>query len=112
MMKLMVSQMNTGARLPKFDNVKLEDGIILVTCADQFSKSWLVENFDQQTSIWEGANLIISEASAIPRRETVIVFLPGCVMEKILPLKCFNGRIKILKWITGEFGGWSQPKKG
>lgn len=70
------------AQVPRFDEFKLsEQGIIMVTCCDSYSKEWLTSGVGM-LSPFKGTALQILEGEALPKLRKMVAFVPGAPVDR------------------------------
>ncbi|KAJ8930180.1 hypothetical protein NQ314_017044 [Rhamnusium bicolor] len=73
-----------GERSPQFHHSKFEGGILWMTCANLETRNWLLDVIQKQDQLWEGAALTVVEASKLPKRPKVLVWIPDTGNETIV----------------------------
>ena len=65
---------------PRFEDSREADGALVMTCADQETKSWLA-GVVPTLKVWEGAKLSLVEKSALPKLTRALVWVPGLMED-------------------------------
>lgn len=68
--------------LLQFARTTFSGGVLWMTCANENTKRWLMENVKNLGGLWEGADLTTVESKDLPKRPRVLVFIPKPVEEE------------------------------
>ena len=61
---------------PQFLHSKFAQGVLWITCANEYSKDWLTRTTNKLGEHWEGAELKAVDAKDLPKRPRVLVRVP------------------------------------
>jgi hypothetical protein len=57
----------------RFHHSKFARGVFWITCANEFSQTWLVRTVSELGELWEGVELTVIDSKDLPKRPRVLV---------------------------------------
>jgi hypothetical protein len=95
-----------------FLNSKFMQGVLWITCVNEYSQTWLVWAVSELGEIWEGAEVIAIDSKNLPNRPRVIVRIPNIseVSTVLSRLRAQNRGLVTSDWviISRKIGGGGQ----
>jgi hypothetical protein len=84
----------------QFQHSKFGQGIFWITCANEFSQTWLVRTVSELGELWEGVELRVTDSKDLPKRPRVLVRIPdasevGVVFSR---LRAHNPGLDMTEW--------------
>lgn len=71
-----IDEMQEGGTAPRFSEVRLREGALMISCPDRDTWTWL-EQTVRASSLWEGAKLSVIDAKEVPKPVRTMVWIPG-----------------------------------
>jgi hypothetical protein len=73
----------SGETPPQLLQSTYAQGIFMITCANEFSKAWIMRAFGDLGEPWEGAKLTVVDSKDLPKRSRELFCNPDTVMTRL-----------------------------
>ena len=87
---------------PQFLHSRFAQGVLWITCANDYSKDWLTRTTSKLGELWEGAELKAVDAKDLPKRPRVLVRVPDTteVTSVMTRLGAQNRELNTMEWLV------------
>jgi hypothetical protein len=89
-----------GEAPPQFLHSRFAQGILTNTCANEFTKAWLMRVVERLGELWESMELKVVDFRDLPKRPRVLVRIPGNmeVTKVVSRLRTQNPGLNTVDW--------------
>lgn len=102
-----------NCHLIRFDSYKLENGLFVITCANEFARNWLREKINLLENLWPSAALRITQNKLkFSKFSRLSVFVPAPVEPAITILKRIARQNPMLNTATWKIMAYHVKKTG
>ncbi len=97
-----VDNVQSADTAPQFVGAKFVCGILMVTCANEATKNWLINTVENWKPLWEGAELVVTSHADLPRRPKFTVYVPSTADVELVRsrLSKQNAGLRTTDWLV------------